>query len=168
MGNQNKQQPYPYSLKTVAMSSQTVCGNRIFMYLVPPKDSLTIERLYTHFVMQFDSSVPTADRIVRSVGIVDEIPLLITGDANYQRRIDLDLQADSNRRVDISIDLSHLLVPENVAYEESGFDPASDQGFTFVEILLSENITSDSSYYLSVGTIEVWKTDALFTTIGIR
>ena len=137
MGNQNKLQPYPYSLKTAAMNSQTVCGNRIFMYLVPPKDALSIERLYTHFVMQFESAVPSGDRIIRSVGIVDEIPLLASQDANYQRRIDLNVSADSNRRVDLGIDLSHLLMPENVAYEEGGFDPADDEGFTFVETLIS-------------------------------
>lgn len=168
MGSQNKQQPYPYSLKTAAMMTQTVCGNRIFMYLVPPKDALSIERLYTHFVMQFDSSIATADQIVRSIGIVDEIPLFSTGTANYQKRLDLNIQADANRRVDIGIDLSHLLNPENVAYEEGGFDPADDEGFTFVEVLLSANIDTIHPSYLNVGTIEVWKTDALFTTIGIR
>jgi len=168
MGNQNKLQAYPQSLKTSELMTQTVCGNRSFMYLVPPKDALTIERLYTHFVMQFESAISSGDRFVQSIGIVDEIPLLSSYTANYQRRIELNTQADANRRVDIGLDLTQLLKRDNVAYEEGGFDPADDEGFTFVEILLSPNLTSVHPNYLNVGTIEVWKTDALFTTIGIR
>jgi len=138
------------------------------MYLIPPKDALTIERLYTHFVLQFNASIDVADRVVQSIGIVDEIPLFDTADANYQRRIDLNLSADSNRRVDIGIDLSHLLKNDNVAYEEGGFDPADDEGFTFVEIRLSDNLNVSHPNYLNTGTIELWKIDALFTTVGIR
>lgn len=138
------------------------------MYLVPPKDALTIERLYTHFVFQFNASISASDRVVQSIGIVDEIPLTDATDANYQRRVDLYQQADSNRRVDIGIDLSHLLNPDNVAYEEGGFDPADDEGFTFVEIRLSQSLNSGHPNYLNTGTIELWKTDALYTTVGIR
>lgn len=168
MGSQNKQQPYPYSLKTGAIGTYSVCGRRIFMYLVPPKDALSIERLYSHFVFQFNASISASDRVVQSIGIVDEIPLSDILDANYQRRIDLNISADANRRVDIGIDLSHLLNRENVAYEEGGFDPADDEGFTFVEIRLSDNLNISHPNYLDTGTIELWKTDALFTTVGIR
>ena len=138
------------------------------MYMLPPKNALTIERLYTHFVFQFDSGVAAADRYIQSIGIVDEIPLLIGQDANYQRREELNIQADANRRIDISMDLTHLLKKDNVAYEESGFDPATDEGFTLVEVLLSPNINQAHPSYLSVGVAELWKTDGLFTTIGIR
>lgn len=155
-------------MKTAAIGTYAVCGRRIFMYLVPPKDALTIERLYSHFVFQFNASIASADQVVQSIGIVDEIPLLDSLDANYQRRIDLNLSADSNRRVDIGIDLSHLLKTDNVAYEEAGFDPSDDEGFTFVEIRLSDNLNTSHPNYLNTGTIELWKTDALFTTLGIR
>lgn len=168
MGSQNKQQPYPYSLKTASIGTYSICGRRIFMYLIPPKDALTIERLYTHFVLQFNASIDTADQVVQSVGIVSEIPLTDSTDATYQRRLELNTQADSNRRVDIGIDLSHLLKNDNVAYEEGGFDPADDEGFTFVEIRLSDNLNSGHPNYLNTGTIELWKIDALFTTVGIR
>ena len=168
MGSQNKLQPYPYSLKTAAIGTYSVCGRRIFMYLVPPKDALTIEKLYSHFVFQFSASISASDQVVQSIGIVDEIPLTDSTNATYQRRIDLNTQADSNRRVDIGIDLSHLLNPDNVAYEEGGFDPADDEGFTFVEIRLSDNLDSNHPNYLNTGTIELWKIDALFTTVGIR
>ena len=123
MGNQNKQQAYPYSLKTVLAANQSGCLNRFFLYMLPPKDALTIERLFCHFVFQFDSAVATADRVVQSIGIVDQLtPFPITATSNYQRRQQVDLSADSNRRVDLSIDLTHLLKNTNVAYEEDAFD----------------------------------------------
>lgn len=168
MGSQSKLQAYPYSLRTVAMSTFQMCGYRFMYYMLPPKDALTIERLYCHFVFQFASGVAVADRYIQSIGIVDEIPLLITQDANYQRRQDLNIQADANRRIDVSLDLTHLLNKNNVAYEEGGFDPADDDGFTFVEVLLSPNLNSDNANYLNVGSVELWKLDGLFTTVGIR
>jgi len=167
MGAGNKLQAYPYSMKTIAAdSNQGICTNRFFMYMIPPKDALTIERLYCHFVMQFDSGVASADRVLQSLGIVDELrPFPQTKIANYQRRQALNISADSNRRVDVSIDLTHLLKHNNVAYEESVFDPgSSDTGYTAVEVLLADNLLNTSN----VGTLELWKIDALFTTTGIR
>lgn len=165
MGNQNKLQPYPYSLKTVLAANQEGCLNRFFLYMLPPKDALTIERLFCHFVFLFDSSVAVSDRVVQSIGIVDELtPFPITAESNYQRRQTVNMQADSNRRVDISMDLTHLLNHDNVAYEESAFDDGPTDGYTAVEILLSDNLQSTST----VGTIEIWKIDGLFTTTGIR
>lgn len=173
MGSQTKLQAYPYSLKTVAASEDStslatglICGNRFFMYMLPPKDALTIERLFCHFVFQFDASISSSDRVIKSIGIVDEIiPFPEGAVSNYQRRQDVNLQADANRRVDLSIDLTHLLNRENVGYEESGFDPNPvTTGYTLVEILLSQNIPT----LTATGVVELWKIDGLFTTIGIR
>lgn len=167
MGSRNKRQPYPYSMKTIAADdAQNICLNRFFMYMIPPKEALTIERLYCHFVMTFDSGVAVADRIIKSIGIVDELrPFPSTVDANYQRRQEVNLQADSNRQVDLSIDLTHLLNHDNVAYEENAFDPGeTDTGYTAVEILLPETLSSTSN----IGVLTLWKIDGLFTTTGIR
>jgi hypothetical protein len=168
MGQQNHLQPYTYSLRTIAMSDAGFCGYRAMLYMLPPKDALRIERLYCHFVMQFASGVAAANRKIESIGIVDEIPLLISQEANYQRRQELNIQADANRRVDVSIDLTHLLKKDNVAYEEGGFDPADDEGFTMVEVKLPDALDSNNPNYLNVGTVELWKIDGLFTTVGIR
>ena len=165
MGSQNKQQPYPYSLKTILASNQSACLNRFFLYMLPPKDALTIERMYCHFVFQFDSSVAAANRVVQSIGIVDELtPFPITAESNYQRRQTVNMTADANRRVDLSMDITHLLNHDNVAYEENAFDDGPSNGYTAVEILLSDNLRETST----VGTIEIWKIDGLFTTTGIR
>ncbi len=165
MGNQNKLQPYPYSLKTILAANQSACLNRFFLYMLPPKEALTIERLYCHFVFLFDSSVLAANRVVQSVGIVDElVPFPITAESNYQRRQTVNMSADANRRVDLSIDITHLLNHDNVAYEEDAFDDGPSTGYTAVEILLSDNLRETQT----VGTIEAWKIDGLFTTTGIR
>lgn len=172
MGSQSKQQAYPYSLKTVSASESStslmsglICGSRFFMYMLPPKNALTLERLFCHFVFQFDSSIDVADRIIQSIGIVDELPPFPeTAVSNYQRRQELNIAADSNRRIDVSMDLTHLLNKDNVAYEENAFDPGPDDGYTAVEILLSEDIP----VLTATGVVELWKIDGLFTTDGIR
>lgn len=168
MGSQSKQQSYPYSLRTVLASNQSMCGSRWLMYMLPPKGALTIERLFCHFVIQFDTSVPSAYRMIETIGIVDEVPIFDTGEANRQKRIELNQQADANRRVDISIDLTHLLNPTDVSYEETGFDDGGDDtNFTMVEVTMPY-VPNYESYYLTTGTVELWKIDGLFTTIGIR
>ena len=165
MGNQNKQQPYPYSLKTVLASQQAACLNRFFLYMLPPKDALTIERLFCHCVFLFDASVAAADRRIVSVGIVDElVPFPMSAISNYQRRQQVNQSADANRRVDLSIDLSHLLKNDNVSYQEDAFDDGPTTGYTAVEILLPETLANTST----VGDMEIWKLDGLFTTTGIR
>lgn len=167
MGSQNKLQPYPYSLKTIAADdAQTICLNRFFMYMIPPKEALTIERLYCHFVMTFDAGVAAADRVLESIGIVDELrPFPATAEANYQRRQTINMAADANRTVDLSIDLTHLLKHDNVAYEENAFDPGeTDTGYTAVEIKLPDSLSLTSN----VGALVLWKIDGLFTTTGIR
>lgn len=168
MGGQNKLQPYPYSLKTIAAGSgQSICRNRFLMYMIPPKEALTIERLFCHFVMTFDSGIAAASRKIDSIGIVDETSSIfpITAEANYQRRQTVDLSADANRVVDLSIDLTHLLKHDNVRYEEVGFDSSdTDTGFTVVEIKLPDALEDTST----IGVITLWKIDGLFTTDGIR
>lgn len=172
MGGQSRQQPYPYSLRTVSASEDStslasglICGNRFFMYMLPPKDALTIERLFCHFVFQFDASIASADRVIQSIGIVDELPPFPeTAESNYQRRQELNISADANRRIDVSIDLTHLLKNDDVAYTETPLDIGPDNGYTAVEILLSDNIP----VLTATGVVELWKIDGLFTTVGIR
>ncbi len=169
MGNQNHLQPYPYTLKTIGPgdknNSLTICGYRAFLYMLPPKEALTIERLFCHLVFTFDSGVATADRVIQSIGIVDQVPLLPTSDANYQRRQTLNVQADANRKIDISIDLTHLLKRTNVRYSESGYDSSGPTtGYTMVEVLFPNTI----SFASTAGVINLWKLDGLFTTEGIR
>lgn len=168
MGSGNKKQVYPYSLKTIAAgSSQLICRNRFIMYMLPPKEALTIERLFCHFVMTFDAGIAAGNRKIDAIGIVDETSSLfpISEEANYQRRQTVDLSADANRVVDLSIDLTHLLKHDNVRYEEVGFDPSDiDTGFTAVEIKLPDALEDTST----IGVITIWKIDGLFTTTGIR
>lgn len=162
MSQQSKQQVFPYSMRTIAAINQTMCSYRAFMYIVPPKSALTIENLYTHFVMLFDAAVAAADRKILSIGISDQVPF-ITDNANFQRQIDINQSADANRRVDLAIDLSALLKRTNAGYKETT-DSSLGTGYTYVEILLPLNIGTNAN----TGTIELWKIDALYTTTGIR
>lgn len=165
MGNESKLQQFPYSLRTIAHSGQTFCGYQAALYIVPPQNALTIENLNTHFVMQFDSAIAAANRKIESIGIIDEWTLLATQTPNRTRRITINQSADANRRVDLNIDLTHLLKNTDINYRETvlgASDPTT--GYTFVEILLPAALGVTAN----VGTIELWKIDGLYTTTGIR
>lgn len=165
MGSQSKVQPYPYSLKTVAANDfPNVCFNRVVMYMTPPKDALTIERLFCHIVFRFEAGVAAGSRYLRSIGIIDELVPLLTEPSNYQRRQEVNIAADANRRIDLSIDLSHLLKNDDVAYSAGGADVGPDTGYTAVELVFDPSLESTPD----IGDIELWKIDGLFTTIGIR
>lgn len=163
MSQGSKRQPYPYSLRSVAMGGITtysVCNQGAFFYVVPPRNALTIENLFTHLVFLFDAAIPAANQKLVSIGITESqsnIPVT-TG---YNRRIILNQAADVNGRIDLSIDLSHLLRKTNVGYKDAGNGFGSTTGFTLIEFMLGASAAT-------TGVIELWKTDALFTTTGIR
>ncbi len=149
-----KKQVFPYSFRTVAAGSHPtynfpMCNMRYFFQIIPPENALTIENIFTHIVLQFDASVAVANRIVQSIGITDEIPLILAN-ANYQRRLTLNMQADANRRIDLALDLSALLKRDTPA--------------CYIELLLSANLYNVST----IGVFELWKADGLYTTTGIR
>ena len=81
---------------------------------------------------------------------------------NYLRTQELNIAADVNRYVDISIDITHLLKKDNVAFREY-FDDNID-GATYVMIEPADALIGVSN----IGTINLWKIDAQFTTQGIR
>lgn len=160
-----KLQPYPYTLRSVNLGREyPTCSYRFFFYLVPPKNALTIENLYTRIRLTFGAGVASGDQKIVSVGIADQVPLLVTGTPNYERVLNVNQAADANRVVDLRLDLSALLNKSNVAYQDSaGTYPST--GYTYVELLLSSNINNGHS---GDAVINLWKTDALFTTTGIR
>lgn len=161
----NRKQEYPYSLRTVMATELDMCLYRSFFYVVPPQEALTIERLYCHINFEFDSSVAAGDKRIEYIGITDEVPLDYEADANYQRRQYVGVAAGPDDRVDISMDLSHLLKRDNVGYREETLgvsDPTT--GYTYVEVLMPASIGTNNT----TGVYHLWKIDALFTTTGIR
>ncbi len=163
MSQSSKFQAYPYSMRTV-LGVTDFCTDRTMFYIVPPEDAITIENLFLHFVLLFDAGIAVADRMVKEIGISDEF-VSLGSVAGYSRNYTLNQAADVNRRVDISIDLTALLNKDNVGYREDILDAGDPTtGYTYIEVKLPESLRDT----VVVGTVEMWKVDALFTTQGVR
>lgn len=164
MSESSKHHFYHYSIKSIGMADVPWCGGKILLYVLPPERALTIENMYMHFKATFDAAISSGDRVVKSVSIVDKIPTTYNSNAgvNYMRTQELNIAADGNRKVDIKIDISHLLKKDNVGYREYFDDDLG--GLTYVMIEPDDNLLGVNN----IGTIDLWKLDAQFTTQGIR
>ena len=131
---------------------------------MPPEKALTIENCFVHFKARFDSGVSAPNRVVKSISVVDKIPLFYdsNSDVNYIRTQELNIAADVDRYVDIKVDISHLLKKDNVRFREY-FDDNVD-GATYVMIEPADALVGVSN----IGTINLWKIDSQYTTQGIR
>lgn len=163
MSRSTKRHIYPYTLRTAAMVNVAHCTDKAILYLAPPAQALTIENLFCHLRFTFNSDTPVGDRVVEYIGVCNEIPILVSQDPSYLRKIDLNVAADGNRKVDIKVDLSELLNRNNANYREYFDSPVTDD-FTYCILKLADGNRTD----LTVGTIDLWKLDGLFTTTGIR
>jgi len=166
MSESTKQHWYLQTARSIGLANRSWCGGKILLYVIPPEKAITIENLYIHFKATFDVSVASGSRIVKRISIVDKQPLLYNSnsDLNYYRYIDLNLAADAvTRKVDIKLDLSHLLKKTNAKYREY-VDSDSAGGFTYVMIEPDDSLIGVTN----IGTIDLWKIDAQFTTQGTR
>lgn len=154
---------YPFTFRTAAIVNAAWCRDKAYLYLVPPQDALTIENMFVHFKFTFDAGVASGDRKIEYIGIANEVPLLIQANPSYLRKIDLNQSADVNRKLDIKLDLSSLLKKDNVRYREY-FETPVTTDYTYVIIKLAEALRDTGT----VGTIDLWKMDGLFTSKGIR
>lgn len=154
---------YPFTLRLATLSNIAFCRDKFYMYPVPPEDALSIENLFIHFKFTFDAGVASGNRIVEWIGIGSEFPTFITDEPAYFRKIDLNQAADANRKVDIKLDLTTILNKDNVRYREY-FETPVTTDYTYVIIKLSENLRDTST----VGTAQLCKLDALYTTKGIH
>jgi len=159
----SKKHFYPFTFRTAAISNAAWCRDKALLYLVPPQDALTIENMFCHFRFTFDAGVAVGSRIVEYIGIANQVPLFIETDPTYLRKIDLNQAADGSRKVDIKLDLTSLLKKDNVRYREY-FETPVTTDYTYVIIKLSGNLRDITT----VGTIDLWKLDGLFTSKGIR
>lgn len=163
MSESSKNHFYHYTARSIAFYNTSWCGGKILLFVMPPEKALTIENLSIHFKATFDSGIASGQRIVKSVSIVDDIPLLYdsNSDLTYMRTLDLNVAADVNRKVDLKLDLSHLLKKDNVGFRDLFEEPS---GLTYVMIEPDDSLIGNSN----IGTIDLWKIDAQFTTQGIR
>jgi len=158
-----KSQFYRYTLRT-AGSVGSFCASRVYIYIVPPQGAISIENLFLHFRMVFDSAVTSDLRVIESIGVANERPLLYTGTPSELKKFDLNQAADGNRRVDIKLDLTTLLNKDNVGFTSllSADYTIGDQ--THIQIKVPDQLLNT----VAVGTIELCKVDAIFTTSEIR
>lgn len=164
MSESSKHHVFPYSLKSIAFADKVWCGGKVLLYVLPPERALTIENLFVHFKATFDSGISGGNRVIKSISVVDMIPPLYNSNAGvgYIRTLDLNIAADGDRKVDISVDISSLLKKDNVGYREYMDDDLG--GLTYVMIEPADALAGVSN----IGTIDLWKLDAQFTTQGIR
>lgn len=166
MSESTKSHWYKQTLRSIALVNRSWCGGKVLLYVIPPQKSISIENLYLHFKATFDSSVPSGNRKVKRIAIVDKMPLFYdsNADLNYYRWMDVNVAADpTTRKVDIKLDVSHLLKKDNVKYREY-FDDDSAGGFTYVMIEPDDSLLGT----INIGQIDLWKMDAQFTTKGTR
>ncbi len=154
---------YPFTFRSCAFANSAACQDKVYLYIVPPEDAVTIERLYVHLRFTFDSSVAVGNRVVEAIGIGNELPLLIGQEPSRYREVVLNQAADGDRKVDIRVDLTHLLEKTHAKYRDFFNDPATED-MTYVVLKLHDNLRG----VLTVGTINLWKIDALFTTRAIH
>jgi hypothetical protein len=175
MSESTKKQPYTYTLKTATFIGGDngfggdygyICSNGIIFYLVPPDGALTIENLWVHIFMEFDSSIAVGKRVLKKIGIIDTdaSPTLFPSLIDRLKVFDVNISADANRQIDKRIDLSALLKKDNIAYRNLFADSSTpDNGYTMVYLGFDDSLAETSI----IGKVKLWKTDALFTTIGI-
>jgi len=167
-----KHQPYTYSLKTAAFANNTnICNNGVYMYLVPPKNALSIENMWTHINFQFDAGIPSGQRVITNIGISAGYPLdfSISGSTPKTdgtiRKLPVNWAADPTTRIiDKRIDLSSLLRKDVAGYRDFFLDftdPDEDYTYIWVEFGVPVNTSI-------TGKMNLWKADALYTTIGIQ
>ena len=154
---------YPFTLRTTNIAALAFCRDKMYLYPVPPEDALSIENLFIHLKFTFDASVAAGNRIVEWIGVGSEFPTFIEDEPAYFKKIDLNQAADANRKVDIKLDLTTVLNKDNVRYREY-FETPVTTDYTYVIIKLSENLRDTSL----VGTAQLCKLDALYTTKGIH
>lgn len=167
MSTGTKNQFYKYTLRTVATYNKSLCNDKHYLYIVPPEDALTIENLFTHIKITFDSTLASDLQVVRQVGVASERPSRVSETPRYLNVVDVDQFADSNREVDLRLDLTSMLKKDNVAFKDDFGADFETNDMTMIYMKLDNEIRNIPSNE-DVGIMWLWKGDGLWTTQGIR
>lgn len=171
MSETTKKQPYKYTSKNISYSNvyqsgNQICGGGVDLYMIPPKNALTIENLKTRLRVQFPSSVPVGNRVLKRYGITIGTGSLFIEDRDRTRLLDVNIAADANRIIDFTFDLTPFLKKTAVAYREQLLDIGDlDLDCMYITAEFIDDISNPENVG---GTIEIWKADALYTTVGIQ
>lgn len=163
MSQSTKIHHYDHTLRTATMVNQSLCNQTMYFYPVPPKEALTIEALYLHFKMTIDAGVPAPSRILEYIGIANERPGFYMDEPAELKKLDVNLLANGSRVIEGRYNLTPLLTKENVGYREY-FDDADGGNYTYIVFRLGPAFQELSL----AGIMDLCKTDAVYTTKGIR
>lgn len=163
MQQSTRNQQYPFTWRGAIAANVQACTDKMYLYLVPPDRALTIEQLYCHLRMTFDSGVASGDRVVASLGVGNELPMDASNNPSIYKKFTLNQAADGSRKVDIRVNLTPLLTKTHVTRRSFSEDPNTGDS-TYVVLKFPDSLRENNN----VGTINLWKLDGLFTTKGIH
>lgn len=153
-----RNQEYIYQYLTVAAAQLFFCGFGPRLSVNVPKNLLEIKSLCVHAILLFNATVPLSYRKLHYIGGQMVFNTEFNGVAADQpAMIYVNRSADANRRIDITVDISHLIdklvIDDGDSYSSAHFD------LGLVTDLGNNNVG---------GTLELWKVDMIYTTKGIQ
>lgn len=151
MGSETRHKEYEYQYKTIALQNARDCGYGSTLNFNLPANFMAIKNLWVHVRIVFDAAEPVGNRKIIGIG-----PKTWPVEGAQPLMKPLNLTADANRRIDFTADLTEIinqLVVTNPSLYQQGFIGIG---------LQHPNALSN------IATIEIWKTDLVYTTQGIR
>lgn len=164
MSQSTKVHHYDHTLRTATMVNQALCNQAMYFYPVPPKEAITIENLNLYFKMTIDAAVPAGQRVLQWIGIANERPNWYLDSPARLKKLEVNMLADPVTRViEGRLNLSSLLTKTDIGYRDY-FDDALDGNYTYIVFMLGPAFQDLSAG----GIMNICKTDAIYTTKGIR
>lgn len=142
----------PYSLQSKAPSYLTYACE-MGMQIFPPLFTYAPQGLFMHLIYQFSTTVAVADRKIEGVYVRDTPSSYIgTGSSSsIEKYMPLNVSADANRKIELSLDLSSLLT-----------------GKATNVVFLRFPVNNYAQAGRLQDTVILWKLDLIYQTIGIR
>lgn len=168
MSVNNKRVTFPYAIKTIAVNSvssgllpyslltaypqQLVYGAEMALLIYPPLFTYKPQGLFMHLIYQFGSEVAVADQIITRIYCRDTSSYKIgPSGSSIENYMDVNLQADVNRKINVSLDLSSIMTGKQTNVVALRFHANN----TFIAGRVTDNLI-------------LWKLDLVYQTIGIR
>lgn len=159
-GAQTRHQEATYQYRSVAVARSIFCGYGPVLNVSIPDDLLELKNVAIHASLLFDVSVAAGNRKLHWIGggyAVNPYPDQ-TVKSEQPNMIHILQSADANRRVDVTIDISHLIPLLEI-----------DDSPTFDQPSFEVSMVTDPTGANSVtGVLEIWKVDLIYTTKGIQ
>lgn len=159
-GSQTRHQEAKYQYRSIAAARTIFCGYGPHLYVSVPEDLLELKNIAIHASLLFDVSVSAPNRKLHWIGGAYQInPYPDQTVASEQpQMIYINQAADGNRRVDVTIDISHLIplipIDDNPTFDQPNFEVSM--------------VTDPTGANSVTGVLEIWKVDLIYTTKGIQ